>query len=142
MTQGSAPSWRALVRAMAAELELLCEPDQRDELLRRVGMRMAQSVPLAEAVSLEGLEAEMNFALAMLGWGECRILFDDAGRCLRVLHLGLPSLGAMGNWLEATLEGIYGVWFAAQPEADPELKVTRLAASQPGVIELRYGKGG
>ncbi len=141
MTQAAVPSWRVYVRALAAELEVLCEPEQRDELLRRVGARMAQSVPLAEAASLEGLEAEMNYALAVLGWGECRILFDETERCLRVLHLGLPGLGSLGDWLDATLEGIYGVWFAAQPAADPELQVTRLPPGQPGVIELRYGRG-
>jgi len=132
--------WRYFMRALAEEIDRLSEPAQRDELLSHIGWRMANQMPLGGAMSLDGLETEINNALGTLEWGEASLVFDEADHSIRILHVGLPELGSLGPWFAATLEGLYGAWLSNQPGADKSLRVTRQVSTQPGVIPLRYAR--
>lgn len=134
----SASPWRGFIRAFAEEIDRLCAPEQRDELLRLVGRRMALQRPLPQVEALDALQAEINEALAAWDWGQANLIFDQAAPCVRIVHTGLPDIAPHGAWLAACLEGLYCGWLAAQPGADPALVVERLPEAWRGVLELRY----
>ncbi len=140
----TAPEWRPFLRALAEELDTVAGASGRDALLRAVGTRMARLLPLPEVASVDGLEMEMNDALAVLGWGGARLSFSDAERALTITHAGLPRLGAAGTppgtWLAALLEGLYETWMLQQPGSDATL-VARLAGPPAAdQVVLRFGR--
>jgi hypothetical protein len=137
--------WRIFLRAFADEIDAQRGDGARDELLRAVGRRMAQLMPLPAVGSVEALAMEMNEALAGLGWGSVTLTLAEGEQRLSILHAGLPRLGGAGAppglWLSAVLEGLYETWIAQQPGSDPRLVARRYAAPAPGTVALDYGRG-
>lgn len=138
------PQWRGFLRALVETLDTSLERNTRNGLLRAVGGRLAQALPLSPAATLEELEARMNAALAELSWGYVSVALDEADRSLRLLHRAAPVVGAAGDeaggWFGTVLEGLYAAWLTAQQgggaEGGPQL---RLVQSEPGLVQLRYG---
>ena len=141
--RGVAPQWRGFVRALLDTLDDHLDPAARDALLGAVGRRMADAMPLPHCDTLAELEARINDALAAADWGYCELAVDAAERRLVVLHFAAPVIAsageATGRWVAAVLEGLYAVWLAGQPGADPSL-VPQLAAYAPGSATLHYGR--
>lgn len=131
------------LRALAAEIDGQAGPAGRDALLRAVGRQMARLAPLTPVATMEALEAEMNAALAGIGWGRTRLSLHEAERALVFTHTGLPRLGGLGEppglWLAAALEGLYEAWMAAQPGADAGVGARRLAGAADEVV-IRYAR--
>jgi len=140
----AAPDWRKFLRALADEIDAQHGGDAaRDELLRAIGRRMAQLLPLPEVASMEALSMEMNDALAAIGWGSVTLTLEEGEQRLTIVHVGLPRLGGAGEppglWLSALLEGLYESWIGQQPGSDSRL-VARRVRTLPGTIALRYGR--
>lgn len=134
-----ASEWRRLMRALAEEIDAIAGPAESAKLLRLVGKRLAASQPLQQMDSIDGLQAEINDALAILGLGTVRLELNEAQRALVLSHLDLPGLGPLGSWLAPVLEGLYETWLLAQPGSDPSLAARREAA--PGeAIRIRFAR--
>ncbi|WP_181378073.1 cellulose biosynthesis protein BcsD [Teichococcus aestuarii] len=136
--------WRGFLRALLETLDANLDRNTRNGLLRAVGGRLGQALPLPAATTLAELEARMNAALAELSWGYVSVALDEADRSLRLSHHAAPVVGApgdeVGSWFATVLEGLYTAWLAAQQgggsEAGPQLRVVQ---SEPGLVQLRYG---
>ena len=145
MSGYAAVNWRPFLRALADEVDDAGGAEGRDALLREVGRRLARHHPLPAASRVDVLELEVNEALAAMGWGSANLRVSEADRALMIEHAGLPGVGGAGDppgtWLSAVLEGVYEVWLAALPGADPSLSVRKIRATAGGGVSLRYGRG-
>ncbi len=141
--EGRPANWRGFLRALAEEIDSLGGLAARDALLRGIGHRMALQHPLPSVVDIVGIELEINGMLEEWSWGSARMALDDTDRSLMIAHVGLPSIGAVGDppgtWLSAVLEGLYEGWFEELPGADPSLTVRRQKVTPDGAV-LRYGR--
>ena len=133
--------WRLFLRALAEEVDSRSGPDERDALLRGVGRRMSELMPLPGVGTLEALQIEMNDALGEVGWGSVELELDEANPALTVVHSGLPRVGSLGtppgHWLAALLPGLYDGWFGQQPGNQPTLQTHRVSGTGAEVT-LRY----
>lgn len=136
--------WRGFLRALLETLDAHLDRNTRNGLLRAVGARLGQALPLPASATLGELEGRMNAALAELSWGYVAVALDETDRSLRLSHHAAPAVGVggdeKGDWLGIVLEGLYATWLAAQQgaaaEGGPQLRLVR---SEPGLILLRYG---
>ncbi len=140
-----APQWRAFLRALAETLDEKLDAQARTALMRAIGQRMAQAMPLPRCDTLAALEIRINDALATIDWGYCTLSLEPGAGRLVVRHTAAPAIAAsgdpVGRWVGAVLEGLYGAWFAGQPGADASLQPV-LASFVPGAATLHYGRGG
>lgn len=136
--------WRPFVRAIVEALGARLQPEASHVLLREVGGRVAALMPLPECTSLSELEARMNSALAVVGWGSVQLSFDGADRSLLLVHQAAPTAATVtdpgGAWFSSVLEGLYERWLGAQPGAEPSLKCRADPAEEAGVVLLRYSR--
>jgi hypothetical protein len=141
--RGVSVQWRGFLRALVETLDAHLDTAGRTALMRIIGRRMADAMPLPHCDTLGGLEAQINDALAATEWGFCRLSVDLPGCRLLVTHAAAPVIGAgedvEGAWIAAVLEGLYGGWLAEQPGADAAIAVA-VAHYAPGEVRLRYGK--
>jgi hypothetical protein len=141
----SAVHWRPFLRALIEEIDSLTGVNEREEMLRGVGRRMARILPLTAVGSLESLELEINDTLETIGWGSVQLSLNEGQRSLIIAHTGLPRIGSAGSppgtWLAALLEGLYETWLAQQPGSDPNLTIRREASATASPIILRFGRG-
>lgn len=142
--RGVSAQWRGFVAALMETLGEHLDGQARAALMRALGRRMADAMPLPHCDTLLELERRINDALAATAWGYAEIAVDIDGRRLVVTHHAAPAIGvgedAEGSWVAAVLEGLYGTWFASQPGADPTL-APRAVACTAGHALLRYGRG-
>jgi hypothetical protein len=140
----SSIDWRTFLRALAEEVDSLAGRDERDDMLRGVGRRMARMVPIPPVTTLAALEMEINDALDGLGWGEVSLHLNEADRALEVTHTGLPRIGSLGTpagqWLSALLEGLYDAWLAQQPGSKSSLTARRLDRGSGNVVVMSYSR--
>ena len=140
----AAAQWRVFLRAMAEEIDSLAGPDERDDMLRGVGRRMAGMLRLPSVQTLDALEIEMNDALGSIGWGQVRLELREAEPALRIIHVGIPRIGSLGSppgqWLAALLEGLYDGWLEQQPGSKPSLSSQRAQNESGPTICLRYAR--
>ena len=136
--------WRLFLRAMADQIDHMAGLDERDDMLRGVGRRMARMIPLPPVLTLPSLEIEVNEALEQIGWGAATLRLDEADRALVIHHTGLPRVGSIGvpsgQWLSALLEGLYETWFVQQPGSQPSLSATRVVTHSPDAVTLRFAR--
>jgi hypothetical protein len=136
--------WRGFLRALVDTLDARMERQDRDALLRDAGGHFAALMPLPPAETLEGLESQMNEALAAVSWGHVTLELDPQDRRLRFTHRVAPCVATpqdpAGAWLGPVLEGLYGAWLSAQPGGENAGPATvRLAELEPGLARLQYG---
>jgi hypothetical protein len=140
----NATQWRLFLRAFADEIDTLASPQERDDMLRNVGVRMARLAPIPAVPTFNMLQIEINDALAGLGWGRAIITLNEEDRCLWITHYGAPRLGSAGDppgtWLSAMLEGLYTSWFESQPNSDSSLTARRHGDVESDTVTLRYGR--
>ena len=143
VTNPAATQWRMFVRALAEEVDSLAGANERDDMLRGVGRRMARMLPLPPVRTLDALEIEANDALDMIGWGRVRFELQEAQVKLRLVHDGLPRVGSLGgpagHWLSALLEGLYDGWLGQQPGSSPALSARRVEDGGTSVV-MAYGR--
>ncbi len=136
--------WRAFLRGFAEEVDTLAGPGERDAMLRGIGRRMSQMLPLPPARDLPTLEMEMNDTLAALGWGAVRLQLLEPERMLQMTHVDLPRIGSLGTppglWLSALLEGLYDGWLAQQPGHASALSTRRHADLAGQAVVMSYGR--
>lgn len=141
--RGVAAQWRVFVRGLVETLDAHLDQEGRAALMRAIGRRMADSMPLPHCDTLKGLESRINDALGAAEWGYCQIAVDVERHRLVVTHAAAPVIGAGqdadGGWIGAVLEGLYSGWLSDQPGADAALTptVVRYAA---GEAKLEYGR--
>jgi hypothetical protein len=142
--RGVATQWRAFLRALVETLEEHLDAEGRAALMRAIGRRMAEAMPLAHCDTLADLESRINDALAAADWGYCELALDTGAKRLVVQHSAAPAVSAGGDaegrWIGAVLEGLYGSWFGNQPGASGELQPA-LSTYAPGSATLHYGAG-
>lgn len=123
------PDFTLFLHALASEFDEQAGPAARDVLLRSVGRRMASRLLPPSCRTMEALEIEINDLLGQLGWGRMQLDLLSEERALRITHEALPRLGSLGEpsgeWLSATLEGMYEGWLSNQPDADGPYDVLR-----------------
>ncbi len=141
--RGVSPQWRLFLRGLVETLDAHLDQPGRVALMRIIGRRMAEDMPLQPCETLSLLEARMNEALAAVEWGFCRIEVDTVARRLVITHAAAPAISAGpdadGAWIGAVLEGLHGGWLAEQPGADAALSVA-LDSYAPGEAKLHYGR--
>jgi len=141
---GTVVHWRSFLRALAEEVDARAGAPERNDLLRCIGARMARLLPLPAVHSLETLEIEINDALAAIGWGQARLLLNEAERVLSIAHSGMPRIGSAGSppgtWLAPALEGLYETWLAQQPGSEPGLQARLQPSSGGETVVLRYAR--
>lgn len=135
--------WASFTRGLVETLDAHLDAEGRASLLRAVGSRMADAMPLAHCDTLAQLEARVNEALATAGFGRCEMALDVAAHRLVVTHHDVPTAAAgedaEGHWVTAVLEGLYSTWLAEQPGADPSLQPS-VVSYAPGSATLHYGR--
>jgi len=134
--------WRGFLRALVETLDAHLDANGRNALLRSVGARLGNDMPLRPAATLVELEARMNEALASIAWGYVTITLDEADRSLRLTHGAAPAIGVAGDdagaWAGAVLEGLYGTWLSAQQGGTESGARLRLLQAGGGQALLRY----
>lgn len=133
--------WQAFLSALSDEMQSQLNPDEYRELLRSIGVRMGQQLPLGTTDTLEGLEQDINACLGDMRWGLAR--FSDSGATLVIDHVWSP-LGAalhVDNGVAAgLLEGLYEAWFrAAGADASLTVRENRSVGSATH-IQLLFGR--
>lgn len=139
------PQWRGFLRALVETLDASLDAQSRDALLRAVGARLADSLPLPGMETLAALQDRMNDALAAMAWGYVAVSLDEGDRSLRLTHFAAPAIAlpghAGGAWFGPVLEGLYGAWLAAQQGGGGASEARlHVVEAVPGRIELRYGQ--
>lgn len=133
--------WRTFLRGLAIELDAQAGSDASMAILRGVGQRMADLLPLMSVNSLEALEMEMNMVLAEIGWGRVQVKLHEAERCVTIIHTGLPHVSSAGQpagtWLAPVLEGLYQGWMGQQPGADGSLRA-QIGQYEGDSVVIRY----
>lgn len=123
------PDFTLFLHALASEFDEQAGPGARDVLLRSVGRRMASRLLPPSCRTMDALQIEINDLLGQLGWGRMHLDLLSEERTLRITHEALPRLGSLGEpsgeWLSATLEGMYEAWLSNQPDADGPYDVLR-----------------
>ncbi|MBU8536436.1 cellulose biosynthesis protein BcsD [Falsiroseomonas tokyonensis] len=141
--RGVAPQWRLFVRGLVETLDEHLDSAGRAALLRAIGRRMADAMPLPHCDTLKALESHINDALGAAEWGYCQLAVDVEARRLLVTHAAAPAIGAGedadGGWIGAVLEGLYGGWLSQQPGADADLAPSVFVYA-PGEAKLGYGR--
>ena len=141
--RGVSVQWRAFLRALVETLDAHLDQAGRTALMRIIGRRMAEAMPLAHCDTLAGLEAQVNDALAAAEWGFCHLAVDTEARRLVITHAAAPAIGAGedtdGGWIGAVMEGLYTGWLTEQPGADPAL-TAEVASYAPGETVLHYAR--
>lgn len=118
---GDAPHWPKVLDLLIDELIQAAGEAEAQPFLQRVGLRLADDLPLGQPATLAALESEVNRRLAQLSWGWCSI--RDAGRHLIIEHGDYPLMGS-GDIGEAgrlrllglswILGSLYQGWLGAQ----------------------------
>ena len=139
------PQWRGFLQAMLGTLAHRLDEAERGALLRDMGERLAEAMPLGAASTLEDLEARMNAALAPARWGHVALELDPQDRRLRFTHRAAPCVASeadpAGAWIGPVLEGLYAGWLSAQPGGtEAGGAEVRLEALRPGVATLGFGQ--
>ncbi|MGX9963178.1 cellulose biosynthesis protein BcsD [Roseomonas sp. F4] len=141
--RGVATQWRIFVRGLVETLDAHLDHAGRAALMRAIGQRMAEAMPLPHCDTLKGLESHINDALGAAEWGYCQLSVDVEQRRLLVTHAAAPAIGtgddAEGAWVGAVLEGLYAGWLSGQPGADPALAPT-ITLCVAGEARLGYGR--
>jgi hypothetical protein len=144
MTTLDQARWSFFLRALAQEVDAYGGAEGRDAVLRGVGKRLAQMLPLPVAESLQAVELEINATLAAFGWGECVLELQEAERRILIRHTGLPLIGSSGEpagfWLGAALEGLYSAWLINHPACGDGFSAQRHAIEAGGCLVLRFQK--
>jgi len=135
--------WRDVLHALGEEFSQHLPPADLRRVMRRVGRRFAESVPLPDCRDLADLQIAMNNVWHRTDWGW--VILQESADTLLIEHKASP-LAAFGrdasDWSPALLEGIYERWFEALGAGD------RLTVSQGGDLDdsgsvvFRFGPAG
>ncbi|ASK33680.1 hypothetical protein CEK62_04385 [Alcanivorax sp. N3-2A] len=130
--------WRLFLQMLLKELSDKAGSDESLDFLRQVGTRMAESLPMREQDTLQGLEAAINQHWRAMDWGWCALL-AEADR-IRIVHGAWPRVSHGPAWplaIASTLEGAYDFWLKRQ--GGGAVSVRTLRAEEGGALEFCYG---
>ncbi|WJV53815.1 cellulose biosynthesis protein BcsD [Pectobacteriaceae bacterium CE90] len=113
------PGWVSLLNVVIEGMIENAGEQDAITFLYQAGEQLAERYPLKDAVTVEGLECEINRVLAIFHWGCVDI--QPSEQALDIFHLALPDDDnrrlkgkqwrmAMG----AVLQGLYSRWLSAQ----------------------------
>jgi len=102
------------LHSLATEFDAQAGVKARNQLLHRVGRRMATRLPLPECKTLESIELESNAILSILGWGQATMGVSNLPRGVIVSLVNGPTLAALGDpagsWLGSAVAGLFEGW--------------------------------
>jgi hypothetical protein len=133
-----ARQWRSFLDAMSAEFAAQLPVDDLRVLMRRIGIRFAQSASLPACETVEQIRDAANRIWEEVDWGY--VDMEEGDGYLRLIHRYAP-LGAFGEealtWSPSFLEGVYQQWFVSCGAGD-ELGLRQATDyDAAGVIEYR-----
>lgn len=108
------PQWAVFLDLLSAELQAQLTAAEYRQLLRRLGSRFAETVPLGPCADLAELAGEANRVWRRMQWGFVAML--DVGQSLRVTHRASPLPAALqldADVAGGFLEGVYATWLSA-----------------------------
>ncbi len=133
--------WSVFLLALSAEMQNQLAAEEYRELLRSIGLRMAELLPIGPRETVEELEAAINQRLKDMQWGYASLV--DSGSLLHIHHHFSPlecALGVNAEVAGGLLEGVYEYWFRAAG-ADEGLSVKQVPGSlAPTVLEYQFGR--
>ena len=112
------PQWAPFLTALAAELTAVADDGGTAAFMRATGSRVARLNPLGTLETLEGLEEQINAALARMEWGWAQLsaaedhIVITHGACPNVLEH--DSGQAWPPLMAEVLAGAYGAWLSDQ----------------------------
>jgi hypothetical protein len=133
--------WLGFLQAMSEELQAQLEPKELRELLRGIGVRQAQALPMEAQDTVEALEAAMNVHLQRMRWGYVEL--SDTGDYLQVRHKLCPlptALGLPADVAGGVLEGLYECWFRNAGAEDGLTAVQSPAGADAAALEFKFGQ--
>jgi hypothetical protein len=134
--------WVHFLAAMFSEFEERVAPEEADQFLEALGLKMAKLLPLRHCATLVELEDDVNSVLEGIDWGWMRLRESDS--FIELTHGAYPLVPQDENrrsWLVPILEGLYGGWLGEQG-GDHSL-TARLAGEPSGIgalLTFRYGR--
>ena len=141
LTERISKQWAGFLRAFSDEMQAQLSTDEYRELLRNMGLRLAESLPIEAQDTVEALESAINGHLQHMQWGYARM--TDSGSMLQIEHYFDPLSSALQVDAAVSgglLEGVYECWFRSAG-ADDELRVLQVPhAASPTVLEFRFGR--
>jgi Cellulose synthase subunit D len=133
--------WACFLRAFSAEMQSQLSDAEYRELLRSMGTKMAEQLPIGTNETIEALEASINTQLHSIQWGYVKLV--DAGNALCIHHhlnpLS-PTLDITNDISGGFLEGVYDQWLRATG-ADAGLSVKQILGSvSQTTLEFQFGQ--
>ena len=108
-----AEQWRVFLSEFISEFYDQVDGEQAESFLRRVGVRLAQALPLPPCNSLDDVGTALSRILDQLGWGWVQL--EETGNHIRIVHGAYPIVpmyqNAPESWILPVLEGAYTEWF-------------------------------
>jgi hypothetical protein len=107
------PQWAVFLELLSAELQAQLTSAEYRHLLRRLGSRFAETVPLGPCADLAGLADEANRVWQRMQWGYVAMV--DLGQSLRITHRASPLSAALQLDADVSggfLEGAYAAWLS------------------------------
>ena len=130
--------WKGFLRALSEEFSQQLPEADLKALMRRLGLRFAQGLPLPDCSTLDELQTAMGRIWISQDWGWCAL--EELPGALRISHYCAPLFTAFGptsqGWAPAFLEGVYQEWFRQSHAGG--LQVHQMAGPDAsGSVELR-----
>lgn len=141
LTERISRQWAGFLRAFSEEMQSQLSTEEFRELLRNMGLRLGESLPIEAKDTIEALESAINSHLQQMQWGYARM--TDSGSMLQIQHHFDPLSSALN--IDATvsgglLEGVYEYWFRSAG-AEDDLRVLQIPnAASPMVQEFQFGR--
>ncbi len=123
------PQWAVFLDLLSAELQAQLTPAEYRQLLRRLGSRFAETVPLDPCADLVGMADQANRVWQRMQWGFVAMV--DLGQSLRITHRASPLPAALqldADVAGGFLEGVYATWLSAAG-SPPTLTLGQLTGS-------------
>lgn len=134
------PGWFDLVSVMIDGMLANAGQEEAEAFLYSMGDTLAQRYPLAEALTVQDLEREMNLQLVRFQWGFVQLQpLDDA---ILLKHHALPAGDNTldpASWqaaLAAMFGGLYAGWLHAQ--GGKAAMPVRLELNDGNTLHYRY----
>jgi hypothetical protein len=140
--QHASRQWRDFLVSLVTELDEQVDAADFIALLRRVGTRLAQTLPLPICSTLSELQAVITGVWSGMDWGVAEIREED--KFLTIIHVAYPQIPAgtdrRTTWVVPVLEGVYTNWLNGQ-SGETAFKARRLDTRRTDThaIVLSYG---
>lgn len=133
--------WACFLLSFSVEMQSQLSSIEYRNLLRSMGMKMAEQLPIGENDTVESLQENINKQLKNIQWGYVKLV--DTGAVLSIHHYLNPLSEMLNVDSEISggfLEGVYEKWFRSTG-ASEELSVRQVLGSATATtVEYQFGR--